>query len=137
MREYQNAEATLSVASRPTHERIGGVKLGRIIAWPRHGQLQTSALPHHNVRTNIYVDGSNLYFRCLRSTPCKWLDLAKLSQLLLSHNTINQIKYFTSNIKASPRRSRSALTSENLLSASQFPDELEDAKGKFIKPATW
>src|SRR5215208_5891291 len=91
----------------------------------------------HNVRTNIYVDGSNLYFRCLRSTPCKWLDLAKLSQLLLPHNTINQIKYFTSNIKASPRRSRSALTSENLLSASQFPDELEDAKGKFIKPATW
>jgi hypothetical protein len=27
------------------------------------------------LRTNVYVDGFNLYYGCLKGTPYKWLDL--------------------------------------------------------------
>lgn len=54
------------------------------------------------MNTNVYVDGFNLYFRCLRGTPCKWLDISKMCQLLLPHSTINEIKYFTANVKPRP-----------------------------------
>ena len=31
------------------------------------------------MRTNVYVDGFNLYYSCLKDTPYKWLDLLTLS----------------------------------------------------------
>ncbi len=46
-------------------------------------------------RTNVYVDAFNLYYRCLKGTPYKWLDLRKLCELLLPSNVIHEIKYFT------------------------------------------
>ena len=46
--------------------------------------------------TNVYIDGFNLYYRALRRSPqYKWLDLAKLSQVLLPGHQINRIRYFT------------------------------------------
>ena len=48
------------------------------------------------MRTSIYVDGLNLYYRALKGTPYKWLDIKALaSNLLQPHNKINEIKYFT------------------------------------------
>jgi len=48
------------------------------------------------MRTSIYIDGFNLYYRALKGTPYKWLDLkAMVSHLLQPHHTITTIKYFT------------------------------------------
>lgn len=48
------------------------------------------------MRTSIYVDGFNLYYRTLKGTPYKWFDIKLLvSNLLQSQNKINEIKYFT------------------------------------------
>ncbi len=48
------------------------------------------------IRTYIYVDGFNLYYRSLKDTPYKWLDLKTLfSHLLRPENSIDKIKYFT------------------------------------------
>lgn len=48
------------------------------------------------MRTYIYVDGFNLYYRALKDTPYKWLDLKKLfSSLLGLQNDIQAIKYYT------------------------------------------
>ena len=48
------------------------------------------------MRTSVYVDGFNLYYRALKGTPYKWLDLKLLaSNLLQPHNRITEIKYFT------------------------------------------
>jgi uncharacterized LabA/DUF88 family protein len=48
------------------------------------------------MRTYIYIDGFNLYYRALKNTPFKWLDLKLLSEKLLSsENDILKIKYFT------------------------------------------
>lgn len=48
------------------------------------------------MRTAIYIDGFNLYYRALKGTAVKWLDLKQLATLLLpsSHQIIG-IKYFT------------------------------------------
>jgi hypothetical protein len=45
--------------------------------------------------TNVYVDGFNLYYGCLKGTPYKWLDLGALCQVLLPPNKIQRIRYFT------------------------------------------
>ena len=50
--------------------------------------------------TNVYVDGFNLYYGCLKSTPYKWLDLGALCQALLPPNKIQRIRYFTAKISA-------------------------------------
>ena len=52
--------------------------------------------------TNVYVDGFNLYFRLLKNSPYKWLNIAEMCRLMLPQNTINQIKYFTANVTARP-----------------------------------
>lgn len=47
------------------------------------------------LRTNIYVDGLNLYHRALRGTRFKWLDLRKLAEVLFPSDVIQRICYFT------------------------------------------
>jgi 5'-3' exonuclease len=51
------------------------------------------------MRTYIYVDGFNLYYRSLKNTPYKWLDLKALFRYLLDpKNDIQAIKYFTARV---------------------------------------
>ncbi len=48
------------------------------------------------MRTYIYIDGFNLYYRAVKGTPYKWLDFKKLFTFLLKpKNQICSIKYFT------------------------------------------
>jgi hypothetical protein len=52
--------------------------------------------------TNVYMDGFNLYYGCLRGSPYKWLDLGALCARLLPGSQIHRIRYFTARIKARP-----------------------------------
>lgn len=52
--------------------------------------------------TNIYVDGINLYYRALKDTPFRWLDLRKLAETLFPRDAINKICYFTARLNARP-----------------------------------
>ena len=54
------------------------------------------------MRTNIYIDGFNLYYGVLKGTPYKWLDLDAFCRKLLPKNDIRAIKYFTARVKAQP-----------------------------------
>lgn len=54
------------------------------------------------MKTNVYVDAFNLYYGSLKKTPYRWLNLAKLCELLLPHNQIHKIKYFTANVSSRP-----------------------------------
>lgn len=48
------------------------------------------------MRTSVYIDGFNFYYRSVKDTPYKWLDFKKLLNLLLNQgNKITEIKYFT------------------------------------------
>ncbi|MFH1985033.1 MAG: NYN domain-containing protein [Pseudomonadota bacterium] len=53
----------------------------------------------HPMRTYIYIDGFNFYYRAVRNTPFKWLDLKEFFTKLLSPaNQILSIKYFTARV---------------------------------------
>ncbi len=51
-------------------------------------------------KTIVYVDGFNLYYRRLKDTPYKWLDLYKLFTLALPKNDVVAVKYYTANVSA-------------------------------------
>lgn len=52
---------------------------------------------------NVYIDGFNLYYGCLKDTPYRWLDLEKLSTTLVpGRYSIQAIKYCTARVKALP-----------------------------------
>jgi uncharacterized LabA/DUF88 family protein len=50
------------------------------------------------LRANIYIDGFNFYYGCLKGTKYKWLDFSKLCQFLLPKNTVGNIRYFTAQV---------------------------------------
>jgi len=51
------------------------------------------------LRTFPYVDGFNLYYRALRNTPYKWLNLRVLIEALLRpENTLEVIRYYTARV---------------------------------------
>lgn len=57
------------------------------------------------MRTAVYVDGFNLYYRALKRTPYRWLDLMTLStQLLKAYNRVTLIRYFTARVKPNVRK---------------------------------
>lgn len=51
------------------------------------------------MRMVLYIDGFNLFYGCLKGTPYKWLDVAKMCHFLFPHDTIVKVKYFTAPIK--------------------------------------
>ncbi len=52
--------------------------------------------------TNVYVDGFNLYYRALKDTPFRWLDLRKLAEVLFPQDAIGKVSYFTARLDARP-----------------------------------
>jgi hypothetical protein len=56
------------------------------------------------MKTNVYIDGFNLYYGCLKGNPHKWLDLAAFCQASFPppRNRINHIRYFTAQVTARP-----------------------------------
>ena len=51
------------------------------------------------MRTFVYVDGFNLYYRALKGTPWKWLDLVTLfTRVLEPRHRILGVKYFTARV---------------------------------------
>ena len=52
--------------------------------------------------TNVYIDGFNLYYRALKDTPFRWLDLWGLAETLFPQDTINRVCYFTALLDARP-----------------------------------
>ena len=57
-------------------------------------------------RSNIYVDGFNLYYGVLRATPHKWLDLERYFRLLRQADDIQNIHYFTARVRSEPQQTR-------------------------------
>ena len=52
--------------------------------------------------TNLYIDGFNLYYRALKDTPFRWLDLRKLAETLFPSDSIHRVSYFTARLDPRP-----------------------------------
>lgn len=51
------------------------------------------------MRTIVYIDGFNLYYRALKGTPFKWLNLQSLCESVLpKHLKIDQVNYYTARV---------------------------------------
>jgi hypothetical protein len=90
------------------------------------------------MRTNVYIDGFNLYYRLLKENPqFKWLDLRALAtSLLLPQNQIQTIRYYTARI--SGRFDPSAPARQQVyLDALQSIPEITIHLGNFLVTKPW
>lgn len=89
-------------------------------------------------RTYIYIDGFNLYFRGLKNSPYKWLDLKKLCQTVLDKtHKIEVIKYFTATVsgKTDPHKPKNQQTYINALK--KYISEFSEYYGHFLTIPAW
>jgi hypothetical protein len=84
------------------------------------------------MRTNVYIDGFNLFYGCLRGTPYRWLDLRALCQGLLPGHQVHRIRYFTA--KVTGRNDPAKLArQESYLQALQTIPELSIHLGHYLE----
>lgn len=88
-------------------------------------------------RTCVYVDGFNLYYRALRKTTNRWLDLAKLCQLSLPKNDVVAIKYFTAAVRPTPFKPGLASRQQSYLRALRTCPYTSIILGHYIEKAVW
>ena len=79
-------------------------------------------MPSIALRAFVYVDGFNLYYRALKRTRYKWLDLHALSQDLLGpQSTIEGIRYFTAPVSGKEDRETAIRQQRYLLALGTLP----------------
>jgi len=83
-------------------------------------------------KTVVYIDGFNLYYGCLKGTPYRWLNLRKLTQLLLPTHDILQIKYFTAPVTSRLSNPDQATRQQTYLRALQTIPNLQVIYGHFL-----
>ena len=84
------------------------------------------------IRTNIYIDGFNFYYRALRGTAYRWLGIGKLAHLLLPRNQINRIRYFTAVVTSRPSDPTQAQRQQAYLRALRTIPNLTVHYGHFL-----
>lgn len=90
--------------------------------------------PQAPVKTNIYVDGFNLYYGCLKRTPHKWLNLAELCRLSLpSHYHLHRIRYFTALVRSRPDNPYQDARQQAYIRALQTLPDLTVHYGEFLQ----
>lgn len=96
------------------------------------------------VRTNVYVDGFNLYhgLRDLasgqsESPSWKWLDLMALSQRLVPADEVNLIRYFTARLNSFGNSPERLQRQQTYIRALQSRPRLEVHLGKFSAQQRW
>jgi uncharacterized LabA/DUF88 family protein len=84
------------------------------------------------MKTNIYIDGFNLYYGCIKDTSYHWLDVSKMCHLLLPNDQIHRIKYFTALVSARPNDPDQPMRQQLFLRALQTIPNLEIILGTFL-----
>lgn len=84
------------------------------------------------MKTNVYIDGFNLYYGCLKGTNYRWLDILQLCQANLPNDQINEIKYFTALVKPRPNNPQQPLHQQIYLRALATLANVTIIKGQFL-----
>ena len=88
------------------------------------------------MRVNVYVDGFNLYYGCLKGTPYKWLNLERLCEQLLPRFELGRVRYFTAPVNGRPHNPHARLRQETYLRALFTLPRVEVHFGSFLtRPA--
>ena len=83
------------------------------------------------MKTNVYVDGLNLYYRAVQGTQYKWLDIDALLKRMCPQNIICKIKYFTSIVSSRPNDPGKPVRQQIYLRALRTFPHIEIIEGKF------
>jgi uncharacterized LabA/DUF88 family protein len=89
------------------------------------------------MKTNVYIDGFNLYYRLIKGSPCKWLNLLTLCQLMLPDHDIQQIKYFTAPVSARPDDPDQPTRQQTYLRALRTIPNISIIYGHFLTNNCW
>lgn len=90
------------------------------------------------MRVYVYVDGFNLYYRALRGTPYKWLDIRALAQSLLdADDEIVAIRYFTARVRPRPDDPDAPRRQQLYISALRTTPNLTIHYGRFLPKTKW
>lgn len=84
------------------------------------------------MKTNVSVDGSNRYYGCLKGTPYRWLNLARLCQQIVPRITLNRLRYFTALGRSRPGDPQQAQRQPTDLRALQTLPDLSIHYGHFL-----
>jgi len=85
------------------------------------------------MRTIIYIDGFNFYYRAVKDTKFKWLDFMSLFQKILSpQNKIIQIKYFTALVSGKQNPQKPIKQQTFLRALRKHISEIEIYYGHFL-----
>lgn len=88
------------------------------------------------MRVNVYVDGFNLYYGCLKGGPNKWLNLERLCEQLLPRFELGRVRYFTARVRGRPDDLHAPFNQEAYLRALFTLPKVEVHFGSFLtKPA--
>ncbi len=89
------------------------------------------------IRTYVYVDGFNLYYRALRKTKYKWLNLEALAKNLLSDDhEIICLRYFTAPVSGK-RDPGQPIRQQGYLQALQTLSCVSIHQGNFLVSERW
>ena len=69
------------------------------------------------MKTNVYIDGFNLFYGALKDSPHRWLNIASLAQKLAPKGQIVRVRYFTARISSRPGHPHAPLRQQSYLRA--------------------
>ena len=84
------------------------------------------------MKANVYIDGYNFYYGCVKGTPYRWLDFSKLCNILLPNDDVRRIKYFTALVEARPSDPEKPVRQRTYLRALETIPNLEIILGSFL-----
>jgi len=88
-------------------------------------------------RTNIYIDGFNFYYGCVKGAPYKWLNFRELCRLILKNDSINRIRYFTARVQPRPGDPQQAQRQQVYIRALLTLPNLSVHYGHFLTNPKW
>ena len=89
------------------------------------------------MRTIVYIDGFNLYYRALKGTPHKWLDVSAMSKAALpAMCSVERINYYTAHVSGRTDPTAPARQHAYLRALSTLPDVAVHF-GNFLVSQKW
>jgi hypothetical protein len=90
------------------------------------------------MRVSVYVDGFNLYYRALRGTAYKWLNLQTLAHELLDPaDSVSAIRYFTARVSSRSGDPDAPRRQQLYLKALKTLPSLTVHYGRFLPKTKW
>lgn len=90
------------------------------------------------MRAYVYVDGFNLYYRALRGTDYKWLNIRKLAESLLDpEDDVQIIRYFTARVSPRAGDPDAPRRQQIFFSALSTIDGFKFHYGRFLPKTKW